>query len=145
MSVLQVIYKGKKNATQDPKVAANILSKGESVVLYDINCKKLYKIIEDTREIIKERNKGIDNINEQTIITTPYFFDAIDGCLSVYAAEVEGRKFKDAQFAYFWDAGVLDQREHMDIGKNARAILDEFNKNNRLSHGDKSPVLTKTK
>lgn len=83
------------------------------VELSDYNEKKLEEKIREFRNKIIEENKTISDINEQIIITCPYPYHKIVGCLHHYAVEISGHKVKDAKgkLALFtgWDVNVLSK------------------------------------
>ena len=65
-----------------------------NIVLYNSNEKTLSSEIKKFYEEIKNRNTAIEDINQQTLPTNPYYWDDIDGCLAVKCAEINGGTFE---------------------------------------------------
>ena len=65
-----------------------------SVVLYNSNEKTLSAEIKKFYEEIKKKNSTIEDINQQTLPTNPYYWRDIDGCLAVQCAEISSGTFE---------------------------------------------------
>ena len=80
----------------------------------DYGQKELDIKLKEFQKRIKEENNKIEDINEQIILTNPYYFDKIVGCLHNYAVEVSGDKVKNVygKIALFtgWDDDVLNKK-----------------------------------
>lgn len=82
------------------------------IELSDYSEKKLQQKIREFQNKVKQYNSTVKDINEQYIITNPYFYHKIVSCLHHYAVEISGGKYKDEKeiWALFtgWDYSVLN-------------------------------------
>lgn len=83
-------------ATDNFTDAVNILYNINRVILYNRREDKLRELVIDLVKEIKERNKLIDNLDNQMIAVYPYYFMDIKECLPVYCAELGIGKVSDS-------------------------------------------------
>lgn len=57
---------------------------------------KLSSEIDKVYEEIKQRNKQVEDLDNQMLPTLPYFWDDIDGCLAVHCAEIHMNDYEEA-------------------------------------------------
>lgn len=67
----------------------------KTVILYNSCGKTLSAEISKFYEEIRHRNANIEDINQQTLPTNPYYWNDIDGCLAIECAEISGGTFAE--------------------------------------------------
>lgn len=130
--------------------AINCIKENGSTIIYHQNENKLQNLVNEIIRKVRNRNSRIANINQQMIISSPFYGHAIDGCLHVYTAEIIGGTVDEirGQFTLCgWNKSVLSEEVRLDISIKTLLALgisqeiseEEMNKRNKVLIKCKKP------
>jgi hypothetical protein len=112
---MKLNFAGEEILAKDAQTAIQKIRKYGTVIIYDINEKRLYNVAREVAQKIKFINEIIEDVDKQTIIANTEIFPLIDGCLHVYAMEILATTYVKAKrtipIGAQWDTDVLSDHK----------------------------------